>query len=101
MILNGSQVKKAQSSSILKALPPDDDVYNELISTTQTRASSGRLFYHPAKRDEEHQTDALRAVMLAIHVLISMDVAEHDEWIDEQPWVNTGDRSGWKPPWSY
>ncbi len=80
------------------ALPPDDDVYNELVSTTETKTQGGYVAYHPAKRDDDHNTDAARAMVMAIVALLDEDDVE------EEPdfgygWVSIEGGATWTPPW--
>lgn len=79
------------------ALPPNDEIYNEIVSTTETKTSAGYIQYHPAKRDEEHNTDMLRAVMLAAAQLAN-EGTEDEHFESEMGWA--GANEGWRPPWA-
>lgn len=83
--------------SIHLALPPDDEPYQELLSTTETRSDSGKyVAYHPAKRDQDHNLSSLCCIVMAIVALGDGD--EGNESDNGMGWVDLGD-SGWKPPW--
>lgn len=44
----------------------DSDAISEMVTTTETQDPSGGRVYHPQRRDDDHKTDALRCVALAI-----------------------------------
>jgi hypothetical protein len=46
--------------------PVDRDEWDELATTTRTRTARGDYVYHPARRGEEHITDALRYLARAV-----------------------------------
>lgn len=79
----------------------DNVQLTELLTTTEERTSAGNIVYKPARRGDEHITDALRGVAKAIEEAdTSMYV---DTTINEIGWTGVGaywdEQGNWENPW--
>lgn len=79
-------------------MPPEDEMYNELINTTQSYTPAKYVIYHPPVKDEEHNTDALRCIAIAIHSF-NQDNDGGSDFVKEMGWAPTTGKSPWKPAW--
>lgn len=72
----------------------DEELIRELEDTTETQTTAGYTIYHPAKKDHDHNTDALRCVMAAIIRHSTMLDGSEDFPLDEFGWIDVG-AHGW------
>jgi len=82
----------------------DVEMAEELAGTTQRKTAAGYTIYEPAKRGQDHNTDALRDVSCAILDYQSRgDLGDHEDDLTGLGWASGGEMAevpGWKPPWS-
>lgn len=79
----------------------DEELIRELEDTTEIATPAGYTRYLPAVRGRDHNTDALRCVMAAIHkfATIRQGLGEFDA--SEFGWVDRGGSGReWVPPWT-
>lgn len=83
---------------------PDPKLISEMATTTESSDATGNKVYHPQKKDDEHNTDALRCIALAIRDLSREGDSETIFGGFVQQYGGVGvtsnfDRS-WRPPWN-
>ena len=81
-----------------------DDIHTieELVNTVERKTAGGYVRYEPARRGEDHNTDALRDLIYAIHqIVISGEAGEYEEDLAGLGFVpaSAGQQATWKAPW--
>jgi hypothetical protein len=79
----------------------DTALVTELVTTTETADGAGNKVYHPQKRDQEHNTDAVRCLLLAIRDLTD-DPGSADGSFGGWAGALAGsvEYGDWRAPWS-
>ena len=80
----------------------DIQTIEELVNTVERKTAGGYVKYEPAKRGEDHSTDALRDLIFGIHqVVMSGEAGEMEEDLAGLGFipVAAGQQGSWKAPW--
>lgn len=77
----------------------DAETLEELVGTVQRGTAAGYMLYDPAKKGEDHNTDALRDVACAIDFVTNRE--DSAEWEDDLEGLGWAQVEGvrWQPPW--
>lgn len=82
--------------------PDDQEAFDELTTTVETRTGGGYIVYHPARKNQDHISDSYRLARKAIQAWAEDQIVEELEDFSQYGWMEAsipGGNAKWAPSW--